>query len=217
MFLDVLSGCTVGRFNITTVEAKVQSVFNYVDIVDSILDPGTIIAARIRLSKFFYNSIIEVELKIPGLEQSACIWKLLESYKLVFETAKDDILAADKFGWNSPKVSRQKIEYIITCVMIVHGFFGAYYHPSIFRAEVDRDNKNRDQTKVSMTVSQADEIITFFFYKIKEIPGKGKEIQRDTLISFAWVGDLRGQNFYSSSKALQKEAMGKHRHTKTTP
>ena len=39
-------------------------------------------------------------------------------------------------------------------------------------------------------------------YKIKEVPGKGKQIQRDTLISFAWVGDLRGQNFYSSSKAL---------------
>jgi DNA polymerase elongation subunit (family B) len=47
-------------------------------------------------------------------------------------------------------------------------------------------------------------------YKIKEVPGKGKEIQRDTLISFAWVGDLRGQNFYSSSKSLQKEAMTKH-------
>ena len=47
-------------------------------------------------------------------------------------------------------------------------------------------------------------------YKIKEVPGKGKQIQRDTLISFAWVGDLRGQNFYSSSKALQKEAMSKH-------
>ena len=47
-------------------------------------------------------------------------------------------------------------------------------------------------------------------FKIKEIPGKGKEIQRDTLISFAWVGDLRDQNFYSSSKTLQKEAMTKH-------
>ena len=47
-------------------------------------------------------------------------------------------------------------------------------------------------------------------YKIKEVPGKGKQIQRDTLISFAWVGDLRGQNFYSSSKGLQKEAMSKH-------
>jgi DNA polymerase elongation subunit (family B) len=47
-------------------------------------------------------------------------------------------------------------------------------------------------------------------YKIKEVPGKGKQIQTDSLISFAWVGDLRGLNFYSSSKGLQKEAMSKH-------
>lgn len=47
-------------------------------------------------------------------------------------------------------------------------------------------------------------------YKIKEIPGKGKEIKKDTFIAFAWVGDLRGLNFYQSSKALQKEAMSKY-------
>ena len=33
-------------------------------------------------------------------------------------------------------------------------------------------------------------------YKIKEIPGKGKEIRKDTFIPFCWVGDLRGLNFY---------------------
>ena len=47
-------------------------------------------------------------------------------------------------------------------------------------------------------------------YKIKEIPGKGKSIVRDSLIAFAWVGDLRGLNFYQNSKALQKEAMSKY-------
>jgi DNA polymerase elongation subunit (family B) len=47
-------------------------------------------------------------------------------------------------------------------------------------------------------------------YKIKEIPGKGKEIRKDTFTPFAWVGDLRGLNFYQSSKALQKEAMTKY-------
>jgi DNA polymerase I len=47
-------------------------------------------------------------------------------------------------------------------------------------------------------------------YKIKEIPGKGKSIVRDSLIAFAWVGDLRGLNFYQGSKALQKEAMTKY-------
>lgn len=44
-------------------------------------------------------------------------------------------------------------------------------------------------------------------YKIKEIPGKGKVLQKDTLIAFAWVGDLRGLNFYENSKELQKKAI----------
>ncbi len=47
-------------------------------------------------------------------------------------------------------------------------------------------------------------------YKIKEIPAKGKEIRKDTFIPFAWVGDLRGLNFYNDSKANQKEAMSKY-------
>ena len=47
-------------------------------------------------------------------------------------------------------------------------------------------------------------------YKIKEVPGKGKTVQRDTLIAFALVGDLRGLNFYNSSKDLQKQAMTKY-------
>lgn len=47
-------------------------------------------------------------------------------------------------------------------------------------------------------------------YKIKEIPNKGKEIRKDTFIPFAWVGDLRGLNFYNDSKAIQKEAMSKY-------
>lgn len=47
-------------------------------------------------------------------------------------------------------------------------------------------------------------------YKIKEIPGQQKSIVKDSLIAFAWVGDLKGLNFYDNSKALQKEAMSKH-------
>ncbi len=39
-------------------------------------------------------------------------------------------------------------------------------------------------------------------FKIKEVPDKGKSIVKDNLIAFAWVGDLRGLNFYSNSKGL---------------
>jgi DNA polymerase elongation subunit (family B) len=47
-------------------------------------------------------------------------------------------------------------------------------------------------------------------YKIKEIPGQGKVIQKDSFIAFAWVGDLKGLNFYQNSKAAQKEYMTKY-------
>jgi DNA polymerase elongation subunit (family B) len=49
-----------------------------------------------------------------------------------------------------------------------------------------------------------------YIYKIKEIPGRGKVIQSESFVAFAWVGDLRGLNFYQGSKALQKEAMSKY-------
>ena len=47
-------------------------------------------------------------------------------------------------------------------------------------------------------------------YKIKEIPGKGKDIRKDQFVPFAWVGDLRGLGFYNDSKIAQKEAMSKY-------
>jgi len=47
-------------------------------------------------------------------------------------------------------------------------------------------------------------------YKVKEIPGKGKEIRKDNFIPFAWVGDLRGLKFYNDSKMVQKESMTKY-------
>ena len=52
--------------------------------------------------------------------------------------------------------------------------------------------------------------VTDSIYKIKEIPGQGKIIKKDTFTAFAWVGDLRGLNFYSSSKDQQKSAMTKY-------
>jgi DNA polymerase elongation subunit (family B) len=53
--------------------------------------------------------------------------------------------------------------------------------------------------------------VTDAIYKIKEVPGQGKSIQKDHFIPFAWVGDLKDLNFYQGSKGLQKEAMSKHK------
>jgi hypothetical protein len=47
------------------------------------------------------------------------------------------------------------------------------------------------------------------FLKLKKYLVKVKSIQQDSFIAFAWVGDLRGLNFYEGSKE-QKQAMGKY-------
>jgi hypothetical protein len=194
MFLEVLSGCTVGRMNITTVEAKVQSVFSYTDILQSILDPGTITACKIRLSKFFYNSIIEVELKIPGLDQSPYIWKLLDTFTHALGYAKDDIRLVEKVGWDDPEVSRQKIEYIVICILITGGFFSRYYDPTTFRFSDGSSSHSVD--KVQITQGKANELIQSLFYKIKDIydldsPRLSKETK---------------ENIFSALEALNKSA-----------
>jgi DNA polymerase elongation subunit (family B) len=47
-------------------------------------------------------------------------------------------------------------------------------------------------------------------FKVIQHPEQGKVIKSDTFIPFAWVGDLRGLNFYSGSKMAQKQAMSEH-------
>lgn len=47
-------------------------------------------------------------------------------------------------------------------------------------------------------------------YKIIQDPIKGKLLRPDTFIPFAWVGDLKGKNFYKGDKHAQKRAMSEN-------
>ncbi len=194
IFLEVLSGCTVGRMNITTVEAKVQSVFNYVDIVRSILDEGTITVTKIKLGLFFYNSIIEVELKISGLEQSAYIWELLYTYDNLLVYAKDQLRIIEKLGWDSPDVNRQTIEYIVVSMLIIGGFFKSYYDTKTFRFNEHGGggNSNDNNDKVQISRKSADELIHSLFYKAKEI------YELDSPI----LSDETKESFFTTMQAL---------------
>ena len=78
----------------------------------------------------------------------------------------------------------------------------------ISQEEIENFLQGNDPEQYIVSVEY--DYLTDKIYKIKEVPGKGKNLQKDTLISFAWVGDLKNLNFYSKSKTLQKEAMTKH-------
>ena len=164
-FLRVLSGCTVGRINITTVEAKVQSVYDYKDILDAILDRRSMLLVKTRLALFFFNAMVEVEIIIPGLAQSARVWQFLETTVEVFADGCDDLKTVEKNGWEGSGVDRLKIEYMVVCAMIVAGFFQSLYDASLIKTE---DTVVNDD-KVQMNIEQVNNLISEIFVKVKSI------------------------------------------------
>jgi hypothetical protein len=168
MFMEVLSGCTVGRINITTVEAKVQSIFDFRFILDAILDPRSILIAKVRMGLYFFNAVVEVEMLIPGLETSAKMWALIETAPQIFSAAKDELRLAEKYGWDYEGVSRQRIEYMLTMIFIVGCFFDRYYSASVFKND-DTAGKAALPDQVAMTSTQVEDLIVTMFNKVKDI------------------------------------------------
>ena len=60
----------------------------------------------------------------------------------MFAAAKQELLEIDKYGWESPNVSRQRMEYAIVCAMITGGFFHKYYVAGSMRI---RESDEADQ------------------------------------------------------------------------
>ena len=44
----------------TTIEAKVQSMFNFVDIIEAMLDTQSLLLAKTRLGLFLFNAVVHV-------------------------------------------------------------------------------------------------------------------------------------------------------------
>jgi hypothetical protein len=130
--IQLLSKCTVGIAGMTSIEAKVQSMYFFVDVFQAVLDPQSLLIAKIKLGQFIFNAFIEVEMKLPSLAEADVTWKLIESTNDIFIFARDEIRQIEKNGWEHPNSNRQRIEYMITCAMIVGGFFQHYYDPGEF-------------------------------------------------------------------------------------
>jgi hypothetical protein len=165
--MGLLSSCTVGRESMTTVEAKVQSMFSFVDVIDAILDPNSILLARIRLAQFLYNAMLDVETPLPAIKDADCIWQLLAYMQDVLSFAKDDLRSIEKNGWESPTSNRQKIEFMLVCVMIVACYFSDYYDYTIFRMELGQTAPGVE--RVTVKESAANDLIRSLYIKISAI------------------------------------------------
>jgi hypothetical protein len=168
MLMTTLSRCTVGRYNVTTVEAKVQSIFKAEYLLDAIIDPRTCLIVKIKTCQLMLNCMIDVEMQIPGFEFNASIWRFFEIInieKLAY--AKDEIRLVEKQGWAEPEVSRHRVEYLLVCIQIISAFFRKYYGVEKFRVmdTAALTNVNR----VQLSFLQIDALIASMFHKIKDM------------------------------------------------
>eukprot|EP01038_Epipyxis_sp_PR26KG_P007796 gene7796-10591_t len=164
--MKLLSGCAIGTSGMTTIEAKVQSMYNFVDIVEAMMDTNCLILARTRLALFFYNAMIDVETPTPNLKDADCIWKFIISTQDIFSFGRDDLRQIEKNGWDHPESNRQKIEYMLVCVMIIRGYFSDYYDVSIFKQEV---GSKSGVERVQIKEVTANEIMKSIYLKILAI------------------------------------------------
>ena len=165
--MGLLSSCTLGKSGMTSIEAKVQSMFDFVDIIEHMLDPNCLLLAKIRLGLFLFNAVVDVETLLPAFKDADCIWRLIISSEDVFTFAKEDLRAIEKRGWDHADSNRQRVEYVVVCTMIIHGYFSYYYDNSIFKIEVGQANVGVE--KVQIKEFHAQEIIKSLFQKIGSI------------------------------------------------
>lgn len=165
--MRLLNGCTVGRSGMTTIEAKVQSMFFFVDVIEAMLDTNCLLLAKIRLGQYLYNAMIDVETYLPGFKDADCTWKLLYTFPDVFLFAKDELRQIEKNGWEAQTSNRQKIEYVLVCAVIVSGYFSEYYDHTIFKQEVGQITFGVE--RVAIKEAQANELIKSLFLKISAI------------------------------------------------
>ena len=168
--VKVVTGCTVGRINITSVEAKVQSLWNFVDVVNAILDNNSPLLIRTRLAYFFHHAMVDVEMKIPSLYYAQCVWDLLATFNEVFAASKDMLRQIEKNGWAAPTSHRQLIEYMVVGVVITAGYFEIYFDRSLFKLDAGASATERSGgEKVKMRESQGDELIRTLFGRISDL------------------------------------------------
>ena len=164
--ISLLNGCTVGREGMTTIEAKVQSLYFFVDCIDALMDQNAIIITKIYTGLFLYNAVLDVEMRLPSLKDAACIWRLLHSFEEVFTFAKDDLRQIEKNTWAAATSSREKVEYMLVCAMIVQGYFELYFDDTVFRPEVGQSS---NVERVQIREKKAMELISSLFFKIRSI------------------------------------------------
>ncbi|GMH52463.1 hypothetical protein TrRE_jg12234, partial [Triparma retinervis] len=166
MLLNILAGCAVGRANITTVEAKLQSLYQYENIMKAVADPRTNLEVKIGLMNLFYEAYVEVEIAIPGLNKSRELW---DAFRTMVEPprAMADALLSGEVGVD---VMRKMMHFVLLSAKVLDGFLEGYYEGTEFRNEDKFDDTIKEgEDDTSATMHWIDKIFFDLYHSFKTL------------------------------------------------
>eukprot|EP00937_MAST-01D_sp_MAST-1D-sp2_P002362 g2362.t1 len=129
--LETLSGCAAGMINI--VEAKVQSLVSYDTALHHLLHPDTLIEVRCALSRFFYDVIVDVQIFVPGLNESELMWEYLDTFPewLQIALGAGGEIAQEGVASSVVAVQRQRVGYAVDCLVPILLFYYKNYYNTL--------------------------------------------------------------------------------------
>ena len=163
--LNIFAGCTSGRAAISSLEAKIQSVYSFTDAVECVLDPRSILPVQNASLKFLLFCVIDVNLPVPGLAESATVWRLVKRLSDELCEFGNYIKSVHKLGWDNPKSSLQKVEYYVLGMLCMSKFFEKSYDKKLFLHESTGTGKD----KATLSQADADVIIKRLFLAVKTV------------------------------------------------
>jgi hypothetical protein len=170
LLIDVLSGCTVGRLNITTLEAKVQQVFSLSDLCKSILDESCLTIMKNKMLLHLFNAFLEVELPVLGLQFNAHMWQILATAPKYLEQALDEMKKlSPKLGFNDTVVDRRIVENMIALMLVIPGFLNRYYDPEEFDLSEANRTVSVPEDRVTLNQDERNSIFSALFDALCEI------------------------------------------------
>ena len=175
--LDIFAGCTSGRAAISSLEAKIQSVYSFQDAVECVLDARSILPVQNASLKFLLYCVMDVNLPVPGLAESAAVWRLVQRIADDLSGAVSYLKNVHKVSWDHPSASRLKVEYYALGVMCMGKFFEKSYDPKLFLHEATMTGKD----KATLSQADADAIVKRLFTNVRALFELNSQRLSDTI------------------------------------
>jgi hypothetical protein len=151
--LSILSWCCSGNQKITTIEARVQAIFDFKYLLSILKDEKCLMLHKTAVGLLLFDTYIDVELKLQTIALSESLWNFFLDVSAFLGICCRHLVDNEKLLNTGIIPKRQMLDYMVVCIMIVNGYFDTYYNTET-RLSIEREKeKSLSDVNVSWMAS----------------------------------------------------------------